>query len=147
MLEKYNYLFFLIAFQFVIRLEKVVPFFKLVYILIKNWSPKSFFLRWFGAGSPGMCFCIDLIVQKCKWIDSSIIYIVFFFSIIPHDWMFRLFPNYGHVDPPHLHERTAIGWIKWKTKFQIFPIFIFRVMVIFRHFCSKNRQFSMNFLQ
>ena len=29
----------------------------------------------------------------------------------------------------NLHERTAIGWLKRKTKFQIFPIFIFRVMV------------------
>ena len=27
----------------------------------------------------------------------------------------------------------------------VFSIFIFRVMVIFRHFCSKNCQFSMNF--
>ena len=28
----------------------------------------------------------------------------------------------------NLHDRTAIGWIKRKTKFQIFPIFIFWVM-------------------
>ena len=28
----------------------------------------------------------------------------------------------------NLRERTAIGWVKRKTKFQIFPIFIFRVM-------------------
>ena len=47
----------------------------------------------------------------------------------------------------NFHERTAIGWIKRKTKFQIFPIFIYPVMVIFRHFCSKNRQFSMNVSQ
>ena len=32
-----------------------------------------------------------------------------------------------------------------KILFQIFPIFIFWVIVIFSHFCSKNCQFSMNF--
>ena len=42
----------------------------------------------------------------------------------------------------NVHERTGIGWIERKIKFQIF---IFLFMVIFRHFCSKNCQFSMNF--
>ena len=28
----------------------------------------------------------------------------------------------------NLHERSGIGWIERKTKFQIFPIFIYRVM-------------------
>ena len=28
----------------------------------------------------------------------------------------------------NLHERSGIGWIQRKTKFKIFPIFIFRVM-------------------
>ena len=31
----------------------------------------------------------------------------------------------------NLHERSGIGWIKRKTKFPIFVIFIFRVLVIF----------------
>ena len=35
-------------------------------------------------------------------------------------------------------ERSAIGWIERKTKFQIFPIFIFRVMVILATFLWKN---------
>ena len=42
----------------------------------------------------------------------------------------------------NLHERCGIGWIDRKTKFQIFPIFIFRVMVIFALKCP---QFSINF--
>ena len=42
----------------------------------------------------------------------------------------------------NLHERSAIGWIKRIIKFQIFPIFIFRVMVIF---VMSSPQFSMNF--
>ena len=37
----------------------------------------------------------------------------------------------------NLHERSGIGWIERKIKFQIFPIFIFRIMVIFRHFFLK----------
>ena len=45
----------------------------------------------------------------------------------------------------NLHERCGIGWIKRKIKFQIFPIFIFRVMVIFGYFCSKKCPFSKNF--
>ena len=42
----------------------------------------------------------------------------------------------------NVHERTWIGWIERKIKFQTF---IFRVMVIFRDFCFKNCQLSMNF--
>ena len=40
----------------------------------------------------------------------------------------------------NLDERSAIGWIERKSKFQIFPIFIFCVMVIF---VKKSPQFSM----
>ena len=36
----------------------------------------------------------------------------------------------------NLHERSGIGWIERKIKFHIFSIFIFRVMVIFGHFCD-----------
>ena len=42
----------------------------------------------------------------------------------------------------NLHERSGIGWIKRKPQFQIFQIFIFRVMVFF---VLKSLQFSMNF--
>ena len=38
----------------------------------------------------------------------------------------------------NLYERSAIGWIERKTKFQIFPIFIFRVMVIFLTFLWRH---------
>ena len=37
-----------------------------------------------------------------------------------------------------LKERSAIGWKERKTKFQIFPIFIFWVMVILTSFLWKN---------
>ena len=61
-LEKWNYMFFLIASQYVIKLKESNPFFQLVTISIENWSlkpifkrkngPPSPFLRWSGAGSP-----------------------------------------------------------------------------------------------
>ena len=42
----------------------------------------------------------------------------------------------------NLREKSEIGWIERKIKFQIFQIFIFRVMVIF---VTSSPQFSMNF--
>ena len=44
----------------------------------------------------------------------------------------------------NLYDRSGIGWIERKIKFQIFPIFIFWVMVIF---VMSSPQFSTTFSQ
>ena len=53
---------------------------------------------------------------------------------------------YAHLDSPvswsSLHERSGIDWIDRKIKFQIFPIFIFCIMVTFM---TSSLQFSMSF--
>ena len=48
-----------------------------------------------------------------------------FFSVQNFSWVPKKFFF------SYLHERSGIGWIERKTKFSIFAIFIFRVMVIF----------------
>ena len=64
---------------------------------------------------------------------------VYFYACIPNKiiWIFFLkklsnifFSNF-FFKCSNVHERCVIAWIERKLKFQIFPIFIFRVMVIF----------------
>ena len=58
---------------------------------------------------------------------GKILNLVFFLS--SRLWFFQNPKKYFYFQKwPNLYERTAIGWIKTKTKFQIFPIFIFRVI-------------------
>ena len=62
----------------------------------------------------------------------------------------EIFPNWAYADPhptptqkwPSLHERCGMCWIEWKNLFQIFPIFILRVMV---DFLFKIHQKLINF--
>ena len=48
----------------------------------------------------------------------------------------------GGSSPPHLFFQIYFVWIERKTKFNIFPIFIFRVMVIL---VTSSSQFSVKF--
>ena len=55
---------------------------------------------------------------------------IFFLNIFPN---FNFFFNFWN-----LHGRSEIGWIERITNFQIFPIFIFWVIVILVSFFWKN---------
>ena len=57
-----------------------------------------------------------------------------------------IFSNIFFFKCSNLHERSGISWIKRKIIFEIFTVFIFRVMVIFWSlFVFELPQFSINF--
>ena len=63
---------------------------------------------------------IQFIFSSPDIIDSLMVCGVFGFFLNKINFFFQKWSN--------LQERSGIGWIQRKNKFQIFPIFIFRVM-------------------
>ena len=59
-----------------------------------------------------------------------------------HFWTNIFFANFFFQKCSNFHETCGMGWIERKIKFQNFPIFICRVMVIF---VTSSPQISMNF--